>query len=1186
MIKIIVTILLSLIVGINTYAQTKVNYRTLTSGDWSNPGIWQTSENGVAWSSATKAPDQQTGSIEISSTHKVTITSLIVANQVIVAANAEIQIKPSGILLIQNLASVIDMRIYGMVINEGTYLPINGALLFFEDHSSFVHHRNGGVIPTAQWSQTSTTHINAVSDLPVTGLDQRFGTLIWNSANRVPISLASSHIQGSLIIQNGNPSHPFWLRPSSGTLYIAGDLILSDPAYVVFGGTSPQVIHIGGDYSFNGGVFEVSGEEQLHQVKMQGNFVHSGGRLRTTGNGTALFLFSNPEGHNLTTGGIVEGNIRYEVSPGANISFTSSDAVLQGRSFRLLDEAHIEISAPSGITNTSKEGHIQTTDRYYSEKAHYYYTGVNKQNTGDGLPNHIQSLTLDNHEGLVLTGNRTVKVNEALMFVKGSLNTAASTIALQTHTQLIGTDEQRYIIGSLLRTYPVGEQVVLSFPIGDPLRYSPLTVTLSKVVQEGQLRATTSVLSEVPVLTNGELAEHYIDRKWLLSGLNPYFDSYTIQLSYSQDEQVGHYFPDSIWVREFVDGKWVIADQTLSTNQTLEIGPFTRFSTYMIGWDDDSTTTVGEPEGITGLLFEDENANGFADPEDYPRSKITLELRTETFNVISTTITNDNGWFAFPEIDPGTYKLVVSVPENRKLSTAASPVITLKVTESNPHTRLEIGLYEPLRLDGKIDLGPPSDRYASEPIYIKGYFRGYLGMPAELPNTIRDGETALFSDTLEADGSYRIAGVRPGYYLVQLELPPYWTMIAPNPQFIEVRKNAITAFSFTPQLDELKAPLQTNGVISGLVFEELVQLGSRQAEVEPVLEDIKLTLTGTDVRGATIERTTRTDDNGYYRFNQLPEGLYRVEVQAEKPFQATFPEPGRHSLYIKGSEKIGQHINSVSVPMASTGTYPIFGHLRIGLDTLLNNRNNRLLSFSGQGNIALQTMNGGSRTLKLLDFSAIDLDSNGVRTSIRLPGVYESTGMWQSGTLRLTSGLEMSIQNKIYQITEAITLSGFLPSWPLQHTVLVHYPDPSVPIVNPFGETIAVLRSIELVAMSGLDFGLFDLRNLDSIIIAKKIPDLSAIAQETLPREIALGQNYPNPFNPTTVIPFSLPVTMPVKLHVFDVTGRLVQVLLNETKSAGRHEITFKAGDLPSGVYFVTLDAGGKVFTKKISLLK
>ena len=91
---------------------------------------------------------------------------------------------------------------------------------------------------------------------------------------------------------------------------------------------------------------------------------------------------------------------------------------------------------------------------------------------------------------------------------------------------------------------------------------------------------------------------------------------------------------------------------------------------------------------------------------------------------------------------------------------------------------------------------------------------------------------------------------------------------------------------------------------------------------------------------------------------------------------------------------------------------------------------------------------------------------------------------------------------------------------------------------------------------------------------------------DTSPRAFDLGQNYPNPFNPATKIGFSLPEAADVRLEVFDVTGRRVALLLNEHKPAGRHDVTFDAGDLSSGVYLYRIQAGGHIETRKMLFMK
>jgi len=75
------------------------------------------------------------------------------------------------------------------------------------------------------------------------------------------------------------------------------------------------------------------------------------------------------------------------------------------------------------------------------------------------------------------------------------------------------------------------------------------------------------------------------------------------------------------------------------------------------------------------------------------------------------------------------------------------------------------------------------------------------------------------------------------------------------------------------------------------------------------------------------------------------------------------------------------------------------------------------------------------------------------------------------------------------------------------------------------------------------------------------------------PKSFALHQNYPNPFNPTTIMNYDLRFTSDVKLIVYDVLGREVKTLVNKTKQAGSHKITFNASNLSSGVYYYKLKA-------------
>lgn len=88
------------------------------------------------------------------------------------------------------------------------------------------------------------------------------------------------------------------------------------------------------------------------------------------------------------------------------------------------------------------------------------------------------------------------------------------------------------------------------------------------------------------------------------------------------------------------------------------------------------------------------------------------------------------------------------------------------------------------------------------------------------------------------------------------------------------------------------------------------------------------------------------------------------------------------------------------------------------------------------------------------------------------------------------------------------------------------------------------------------------------------------------PMAFELLQNYPNPFNPSTSIAYSLPANGQVRLAVYDLLGSEVAILADGLQQAGRHEFTFSAENLGSGVYFYKLESDQGVFTKKMILMQ
>jgi hypothetical protein len=102
---------------------------------------------------------------------------------------------------------------------------------------------------------------------------------------------------------------------------------------------------------------------------------------------------------------------------------------------------------------------------------------------------------------------------------------------------------------------------------------------------------------------------------------------------------------------------------------------------------------------------------------------------------------------------------------------------------------------------------------------------------------------------------------------------------------------------------------------------------------------------------------------------------------------------------------------------------------------------------------------------------------------------------------------------------------------------------------------------------------------------------LSAYLEGLLPDEFALRQNYPNPFNPVTTLLYDLPENGHVNITIYDMLGRNIKTLINQTQDAGYKSVIWDATNdygkpVSAGVYLYQIQAGEFVQTKKMVLLK
>lgn len=88
------------------------------------------------------------------------------------------------------------------------------------------------------------------------------------------------------------------------------------------------------------------------------------------------------------------------------------------------------------------------------------------------------------------------------------------------------------------------------------------------------------------------------------------------------------------------------------------------------------------------------------------------------------------------------------------------------------------------------------------------------------------------------------------------------------------------------------------------------------------------------------------------------------------------------------------------------------------------------------------------------------------------------------------------------------------------------------------------------------------------------------------PGNICLYQNYPNPFNPVTNISYSISDGKILKLAVYNLLGKELDILVNRYVEPGRHTIQFDASSLPSGIYIYKIQASGFSNSRKLMILK
>ena len=158
--------------------------------------------------------------------------------------------------------------------------------------------------------------------------------------------------------------------------------------------------------------------------------------------------------------------------------------------------------------------------------------------------------------------------------------------------------------------------------------------------------------------------------------------------------------------------------------------------------------------------------------------------------------------------------------------------------------------------------------------------------------------------------------------------------------------------------------------------------------------------------------------------------------------------------------------------------------------------------------------------------------------------------------------------------------------------VSVHASPVSPPVVS------GQVRLADGSPVAGAQAVLFDVADLGRGPMGQATTDeagqfalpLAASRAFGLPQGFALGPNYPNPFNPSTIIPYRLSASSPVRLEVFNILGQHMATLVDEEQAAGAYRARWDGTDTSgraaaSGVYFYRLTVAGVHQTGRMVLV-
>lgn len=497
-------------------SQTTYTWNNAAGGQWTDATKWTPNRNAPATTdilvfstgasfSVTNIPTQTIGRLNVSAgtvtfsgqggTITLTINNstggadLIIANGATLVQNATVDnlvlgnsatadisgtLTENGTYNTNGTSVVTTVSGTGIIDNRNTVTNTTAAKLVMSSGSRYIHARDGGNIPDANWNANSTLEYTGITTNLPTNYDQSVGNLTWNNT-----------------LQSGAISFAGQMTTINGDFNVqsTGSSVLN----LKISGGGTQTTTVAGDFNLSGGSLFICGTSGGQTLAVQGDVNISGGTLSRGGTSTSNFQFDGPGAtiRNFTkTGGTLSGVINWTINAGSTVNFGTS--ILDGAgNFTLSGTAKIISGSANGINSTGANGSIQVTGtRSFSSTADYEFrgaaTGVFTTNPTAAT---LANITVNNGGGDV-TLNQPMAVTGSLTLTAGALvSTSTNILNLANNaTSSVGSNAS-FVSGPIRKTgndaftFPVGKVGTGYVPIAMSAPGSTTTVMTAEYMR-------------------------------------------------------------------------------------------------------------------------------------------------------------------------------------------------------------------------------------------------------------------------------------------------------------------------------------------------------------------------------------------------------------------------------------------------------------------------------------------------------------------------------------------------------------------------------------------------------------------------------------------------------------------------------------------------------------------------------